>query len=76
MKQFHLATDASEDGTGGVHQPGDTSTGEDITEKNFKNARVIMWRSGRFNDAERRYKMSEREILAVGRGLKESDWTG
>ncbi|KAK2670304.1 hypothetical protein RAB80_014441 [Fusarium oxysporum f. sp. vasinfectum] len=45
-KQFHLATDASENGTRGVLQLDDTSAGEDSTEKDFKNAGVIMWISG------------------------------
>jgi hypothetical protein len=74
-KQFHLATDASENGTGGVLlQLDGVPAGEDIDEKNFKNARIIMWISGRFNDAERRYTMPEKEMLAVVRGLNESDW--
>ncbi|SCO54487.1 uncharacterized protein FFNC_15537 [Fusarium fujikuroi] len=44
-KQFHLATDASENGAGG----------------------------GRFNDAECRYTILEKEMLAVVRGFNESD---
>ncbi|KAF5012459.1 hypothetical protein FDECE_1511 [Fusarium decemcellulare] len=73
--QFHLATDASEYGTGGVllqlegHQAGDS-----VTDRNFGDSRIIMWISGRLNDAERRYTMPEKEMLAVVRGLKETEW--
>ncbi|EXM14602.1 Reverse transcriptase, RNase H-like domain [Fusarium oxysporum f. sp. vasinfectum] len=73
-KQFHLATDASENGTRGVLQLDDTSAGEDSTEKDFKNAGVIMWISGRFNEADLQYMMQEREMLAVVRGSQESHW--
>ncbi|RKK84435.1 hypothetical protein BFJ68_g17360 [Fusarium oxysporum] len=73
-KQFHLATDASENGTRGVLQLDDTPAGEDSTAKDFKNAGVIMWISGRFNDADLQYMMPEREMLAVVRGSKESHW--
>ncbi|KAI3572328.1 hypothetical protein IWW34DRAFT_230396 [Fusarium oxysporum f. sp. albedinis] len=75
-KQFHLAADATENGTGGVLQLDNTPAGEDSTEKDFKNAGVIMWISGRFGDPDHQYMMPEREMLAVVRGLKESDWTG
>ncbi|KAK7583109.1 hypothetical protein V3481_012403 [Fusarium oxysporum f. sp. vasinfectum] len=73
-KQFHLATDASVDGTRGVLQLDDTPAGEDSTEKDFKNAGIIMWTWGRFNDADRQYMMPERDMLAVVRGSKESHW--
>ncbi|KAH7186336.1 hypothetical protein DER44DRAFT_859148, partial [Fusarium oxysporum] len=73
-KQFHLGTDASENGTRGVLQLNDTPAGEDSTEKDFKNAGIIMWTWGRFNDADRQYMMPERDMLAVVRGSKESHW--
>ncbi|RKK08231.1 hypothetical protein BFJ65_g16891 [Fusarium oxysporum f. sp. cepae] len=74
IKQFHLATDASENGTRGVLQLDDTPAGEGSTAKDFKNAGVIMWISGRFNDADLQYMMPEREMLAVVRGSQESHW--
>ncbi|RKK73008.1 hypothetical protein BFJ68_g18247, partial [Fusarium oxysporum] len=73
-KQFHLGTDASENGTRGVLQLDDTPAGEDSTSKDFKNAGVIMWILGRFNDADLQYMMPEREMLAVVRGWQESHW--
>ncbi|EXL39614.1 hypothetical protein FOCG_17774 [Fusarium oxysporum f. sp. radicis-lycopersici 26381] len=73
-KQFHLATDASVDGTRGVLQLDDTPAGEDSTEKDFKDAGVIMWTWGCFNDADCQYMMPKRDILAVVRGSKESHW--
>ncbi|KAF4963150.1 hypothetical protein FSARC_8815 [Fusarium sarcochroum] len=73
-KQFHLATDASETGTGGVLlQPDDAEVEREITESNFSKSHVIMWISERFNDAERRYTILEKEMAAVVRGLKECE---
>ncbi|SCV61341.1 uncharacterized protein FFFS_15910 [Fusarium fujikuroi] len=69
-----ISTDDSRNGTGGVLLQLDSiPAGEDIDEKNFKrkNYHVDL---GRFSDAEHRYTMPEKEMLAVVRRLSESDW--
>lgn len=52
----------------------DSTPGESITDSNFARVRIIMWLSGKLNDAEKRYSMPEKEILAVVRALKETSW--
>lgn len=73
--QFHLATDSSGSGTGGVlFQMGDAKPGTEVYDSNFDQVRILMWISGRFSDSERRYTMPEKEMLAVVRGLEECAW--
>ena len=73
--QFHLATDASEGGTGAVlFQMENTPAGTDVTDANFDKVRVIMWMSFRLSDTEKRYSMPHKEMLAIVRAIKECEW--
>lgn len=41
---------------------------------NFAKVRIILWIFGSMSDAERRYSMLEKEMLAVVRALKDCVW--
>lgn len=74
-KQYHLATDASKTATGGVlFQLIDHSTGTEAVDKLRNFERIIMFMSFRLTDAESPYHTTERETLAVVRGLSEVRW--
>ncbi|KAF2966539.1 hypothetical protein GQX73_g7005 [Xylaria multiplex] len=73
--QFHLATDASDTGTGGVLiQIPDTPPGTELEDKHLGMMNVIMYISHRLSDAETRYPVTEKEALAVLRALAETRW--
>ncbi|KAG5924452.1 hypothetical protein E4U61_000388 [Claviceps capensis] len=73
--QFHLATDASDTGTGGViFQMEDTEAEPTTMDSNLDKVRIIMWLSHKLGDAERRDSMQEKEIPAIVVGLKKTKW--
>ena len=73
--QYHLATDASKTGMGGVlFQIIDQPAGTIAAQKNRKTQRIIMFISKPFTEAETRYSTTEREALAVVRCLEEVRW--
>lgn len=73
--QYHLATDASKTGLGGVlFQLIDCEPGTVATVSNRSSMRVIMFISKRLADAETRYTTTEQEALAVVRCLGEVRW--
>jgi len=73
--QYHLATDASKRGVGGVlFQLKGVPTGTEATPKLLPNERIVMFLSFRLEDAETRYSNSERECLAVVKCLAEVKW--
>ncbi len=73
--QYHLATDASKRGVGGVlFQLKGVSIGTEATPKLLSNERIVMFLSFRLEDAETRYSNSERECLAVVKCLAEVKW--
>jgi hypothetical protein len=75
--QFHLACDASKRATGAVlfQLPGIPVETEAISsEEHRAQERMIMFMSFRLTDAESRYSNSEREALAIMRGLAEVRW--
>lgn len=74
-KQFHIATDASGTGAGGLlfqlldHAPGTLAKfGKHV----FDDMAIIMFMSFKFTDAERKYHTTEREALSVLKCLEES----
>jgi hypothetical protein len=75
--QFHLACDASKRATGAVlfQLPGIPALTEAASsEEHRAKERMIMFMSFRLTDAESRYSNSEREALAIMRGLAEVRW--
>ena len=75
LRQYHLSTDASKTGIGGVlFQLLNCEPGTKITIKNRSDMRIIMFMSLRLADAETRYSTTEQETLAVLRCLKEVSW--
>ncbi|RDI83557.1 hypothetical protein Vi05172_g6513 [Venturia inaequalis] len=73
-KQYHVATDASKGGAGGLvfqllEQPPGTLAqfGKNV----LKDMAIIMFMSFKFSDAERRYHTTEREALSVLKCLEE-----
>ena len=74
-RQYHLATDASKTGMGGVlFQLIDCEPGTRINAANRKPMRIIMFISLRLEGAEPRYSTTEQEASPVWRCLKEVDW--
>ena len=74
-RQYHLATDASKTGMGGVlFQLIDCEPGTRVTTLNRKNMRIVMFISLRLEGAEPRYSTTKQEALAVWRCLKEVSW--
>jgi hypothetical protein len=74
-RQYHLATDASGTGIGGVlFQLRDTSAGTVPLENTRGKENFVMFMSFRLSDAETRYHTTEREALAVVRCLEEVHW--
>ena len=74
-RQYHLATDASKTGMGGVlFQLIDCEPGTRVTTLNRKNMRIVMFISLRLEGVEPRYSTTEQEALAVWRCLKEVSW--
>ena len=74
-RQYHLATDASKTGIGGVlFQLLDCEPGTRATAANRRNMRIIMFFSLRLEGAETRYSTTEQEALAVLRCLEEVSW--
>jgi RNase H-like domain found in reverse transcriptase len=70
--QYHLATDASKYGLGGVlFQLHGELAGTEAFPKHKKSERIVMFMSFRLSDAETRYTNTEREALAVVRCLAE-----
>ncbi|KAI0115910.1 hypothetical protein GGR51DRAFT_555786 [Nemania sp. FL0031] len=73
--QYHLATNASLTGAGGVlFQVADQPTGTEITDKNITSMRILMFMPFRFSDAETRYVTGERETLGIVKSLAECRW--
>jgi hypothetical protein len=75
--QFHLACDASKRASGAVlfQLPGISANTEATSSMEHREKeRIVMFMSFRFKDAETRYSNSEREALAVVRGLAEVKW--
>ena len=73
LVQYHLMCDASKTGIGAVlfqmptEEPGTVMKGK-------QDVRVVMFISQRLSDVEQRYLNTEREALAVLRGLEECRW--
>lgn len=72
-QQFHLAADASGKGMGTVlFQLNGHPPNTKLTPGNRKDMKIIQFISQRFTEAEMKYTNSEREALAVIKGLMES----
>ena len=73
--QYHLATDASKTGIGGVlFQLPECEPGTIAAPRNRDRMRIIMFISKRLEPAETRYSTTEQEALAVVRCLAEVRW--
>ena len=73
--QYHLTTDASKTGIGGVlFQLLDIPGGTIANARNRRNMRLVMFMSRRLEPAETRYTNTEREALAIVRFLGEVKW--
>lgn len=73
--QYHLTCDASQAGIGAVlFQLRDVPPGTIMTRKTFERACIVMFISQKLSDTEQRYQNTEREALAVLRGLEEARW--
>ena len=74
-KQYHLTTDASKTGAGGVLlQLKEAPPGTVLNEKVHDQVQIVMFLSTMFTETQRRYHTTEREALAVLEGLKETRW--
>jgi hypothetical protein len=74
-KQYHLSTDASKYGLGGVlFQLHDIPEGTEASPKHYDRERIIMFISFKLSDMESRYGNTEREALAVVHCLAEVRW--
>jgi RNase H-like domain found in reverse transcriptase/Integrase zinc binding domain len=74
-QQYHLATDASKYGTGGVlFQLHGEPAGTEAQPRYRSKERIIMFMSFRLSDPETRYGTTDREALAVVRALAEVRW--
>lgn len=69
---FHLATDASDTGLGGVlfQLPDDRP----YSTKRFDEMRILIFFSFKLTDPETRYSMPEKEMLAIVKATKQIDW--
>ena len=75
LRQYHLSTDASKTGIGGIlFQLLNCEPGTKVTIKNRSDMRIIMFISLRLADAVTRYSTTEQETLAVLRCLKKLSW--
>jgi RNase H-like domain found in reverse transcriptase len=73
--QYHLATDASKTGAGGIlFQLYNEPAGTEARPQLRKKERIIMFISFRLADTETRYGTTDREALAVVRCLAEVRW--
>ena len=73
--QYHLMTDASKTGIGGVlSQLPDCPPGTIANARNRPDMRIILFISRRLEPAETRYSNTEREALAIVRCLGEVKW--
>jgi hypothetical protein len=73
--QYHLATDASKKGLGGVlSQLMDCKPGTLPTPANWPKMKIVMFISTRFADAETLHTTTEKEALAVIKCLTEVRW--
>ena len=73
--QYHLMTDASKTGIGGVlSQLPDCPSGTIVNARNRAGMRIILFISRRLEPAETRYSNTEREALAIVRCLAEVKW--
>lgn len=74
-RQYHLATDASRTGIGGVlFQLLECDPGTRVPTTNRKNMRIVMFISLRLEGAEVRYSTTEQETLAMLRCLQAVSW--
>lgn len=74
-RQYHLATDASNTGIGGIlFQVHEVPPNTEATDKLRSMMRIIMFMSYRLADVETRYTTTEKEALAVVRCLAEVRW--
>lgn len=73
--QYHLASDASKTGTGGVlfQLPG-VAAGVTAGSAHKDAMRIVMWMSFRLSATESKYSTQEREGLAMMRNLDECAW--
>lgn len=72
---YHLATDASVRGLGGVLFQLLQSCGDRAyTPKDFDDIRILLFFSFRLQDAETRYSMPEKEMFAIVKTLREVHW--
>ena len=73
--QYHLMTDASKTGIGGVlSQMPDCPPGTISNARNRPHMRIVLFISRRLEPAETRYSNTEREALAIVRCLAEVKW--
>lgn len=74
-KQYHLCTDASKTGAGGLlFQLENAETGTPLTKALRNDISSIMFMSYQFTPAQTRYHTTERECLAVVKALAEVRW--
>lgn len=73
--QYHLMCDASQTGIGAVlFQLPNEKPGTPLKGKQKQDVKIMMFISQRLSDVETRYLNTEREALAVLRGLEECRW--
>ena len=73
--QWHLATDASKTGAGGVlFQLPDHPPGTAMTKETRDSMKIVMFLSFAFTPPQTRYQTTEREALAVVKNLAEIRW--
>ena len=75
LRQYHLSTNASKTGIGGVlFQLIMSEPGTKISVQSRQDMRIVMFISLRLADGDTRYSTTEQETLAVLRCLKEVSW--
>ena len=71
-KQYHLCTDASKTGAGGLlFQLSDSKIGVAMTKELWSQLSIVMFMSYQFTTTQTRYHTTERKCLAVLRSLEE-----
>ena len=74
-RQYHLCTDASKTGAGGVlFQLSDSEVGIAMTKELWSQLSIIVFMSYQFTPTQTRYHTIERECLAVVKSLDEVRW--
>ena len=73
--QYHLCTDASSTGAGGVlFQLPSEPPGTIMSKDHLDKLKIVLFMSFQFTDVQRRYHTTERETLAVLKSLSECRW--